>query len=65
MIKKRPPVHCGMTGKEIPPEDAGLCNNAEGCYDCEHNDDGKDDVEPPEVDRYQEDKHWEGRDDYV
>jgi hypothetical protein len=27
---------CGMTVKPIPPEDAGRCNNAEGCDDCEH-----------------------------
>jgi hypothetical protein len=25
-----------MTGKVIPPEDAGLCNNADGCDDCVH-----------------------------
>jgi hypothetical protein len=31
-------VTCGMTGKEIPPEDAGGCNNAEGCDHCVHND---------------------------
>ena len=28
---------CGMTGKIIPPEDMGGCNNAEGCDNCEHN----------------------------
>jgi hypothetical protein len=25
-----------MTGRVIPPEDAGRCNNAEGCDNCEH-----------------------------
>jgi len=38
MIKAREPVRCGMTGIEIPPEDAGLCNNAYGCQNCEHYD---------------------------
>jgi hypothetical protein len=32
-------VTCGITGKVIPPEDAGGCNNAEGCDDCPHNED--------------------------
>jgi hypothetical protein len=38
MIKDREPTRCGMTGKVIPPEDAGLCNNAEGCDNCCHMD---------------------------
>jgi len=32
-------VLCGMTSKPIPPEDAGRCNNAEGCDSCPHNED--------------------------
>jgi hypothetical protein len=28
---------CGVTGKPIPPEDAGACNNADGCDNCPHN----------------------------
>jgi hypothetical protein len=34
---KRENVICGMTGRVIPPEDAGYCNNAEGCDNCLHN----------------------------
>jgi len=34
---KRDNVVCGMTGRIIPPEDAGYCNNAEGCDYCIHN----------------------------
>jgi hypothetical protein len=37
-----PTTTCGMTGKEIPPEDAGpWCNNAMGCETCPHNEDEK------------------------
>jgi hypothetical protein len=28
---------CGVTGKEVPPEDLGGCNNAEFCDQCPHN----------------------------
>ena len=38
MIKDREPTRCGMTGRVIPPEDAGLCNNAEGSDNCCHMD---------------------------
>jgi hypothetical protein len=38
MTKDREPTRCGMTGRVIPPEDAGLCNNAEGCDNCCHMD---------------------------
>jgi hypothetical protein len=31
-------VSCGVTGYAIPPEDAGRCNNAEGCDTCPHAD---------------------------
>ena len=30
---------CAVTGKEVPPEDLGGCNNAEGCDNCWHNED--------------------------
>ena len=35
-------TRCGITGKVIPPEDAGLCNNAEGCDNCCHYEEDED-----------------------
>jgi len=44
MIRKREPVICGMSGIEIPPEDAGGCNNGEYCDYCAYNQDPPVDV---------------------
>lgn len=30
-------IICSLTGKVIPIEDTGSCNNAEGCDNCPHN----------------------------
>jgi hypothetical protein len=38
-LPSKPDCTCGMTGKQVPPEDMGGCNNASGCGECVHNED--------------------------